>query len=187
MTDFHKLAIYRSGRAWANAWDLFRPHRLEAVAFAKLLWLWWCVLNAGGFGCVIFLFCSSNTHGLLSATSMRSCFIYLYTGNEARPRRRSDRGRFFLKDKMPLHNGTVCCSQKKYLFITKPSLAFRQKDSSQGGRVLPTGKKPIYAGVRTGLHFFNVCLSVVCCLSAFFTLSLIARDVRGRFLQIRDQ
>ena len=23
-TDFHKTGIYRSGRAWANAWDLFR-------------------------------------------------------------------------------------------------------------------------------------------------------------------
>ena len=49
MTDFHEPGVYRSGRAWANAWDFFRrtPSRATVDAVAALLWFRWrccCVL-----------------------------------------------------------------------------------------------------------------------------------------------
>ena len=38
---------------------------LEVVAVAGLLWISWCVLGAAGFRVFVFVFFSSNAHGLL--------------------------------------------------------------------------------------------------------------------------
>ena len=45
-------------------WTCFVERRLEVVAVAGLLWIWWSVLGAAGFR-FFSLFFSSNAHGLL--------------------------------------------------------------------------------------------------------------------------
>ena len=71
----------------------FVARRLEVVAVDGLLWNAWCVLGAAGFRFFFFrFFFFERTR---PAASMRlPCLIYLSTSKEARPRERSDRGRF---------------------------------------------------------------------------------------------
>ena len=69
----------------------FVARRVEVVAVAGLLWIWWCVLGAAGYISCFFFFLERTR----PAASMRlACLIYLSTINEARTRERSDRGRF---------------------------------------------------------------------------------------------
>ena len=68
---------------------------LEVVAVAWLMWVSWCVF--GGADCFIFFFSCFfflRTHTSCCKYVAVSCLIYLSTSNEARPRERSDRGRF---------------------------------------------------------------------------------------------
>ena len=69
----------------------FVASRLEVVAIAGLPWISWCVLGAAGFrGCFFVVFSFERTH---PAASMRPpCLFYLSASNEARRRKRSDRG-----------------------------------------------------------------------------------------------
>ena len=94
----------------------FLACRLKLDAVAGLLWISWCVLNGGAgffrFFFPIFFFLFERTRPAASMTP--PCLIYLSTSNEARPRERSDRGRF-----LPLGH--------KCLFIMGPFFAFRQK------------------------------------------------------------
>ena len=124
-TDFHKPGVYGSGRAWANAWGVFRRDlsrggrgRSADVGFVV------CHRWGGIFSCFFSTFFSSNAHGLLYQVSMRPRFASFTSllvvrkadrakrprpffafrakkplQNEARPRERSDRGRFLLLGK----------------------------------------------------------------------------------------
>ena len=73
----------------------FLACRLELEAVAGLLWISWCVLGGADFFSGFYFpnfFFFERTR---PAASMRPpCLIYLSTSNEARPRERSDRGRF---------------------------------------------------------------------------------------------
>ena len=85
----------------------FVARRLEVVAVAGVLWISWCVWVGRISSCFFFMdvFFFERTQ---SAASMRPpCFIYLSTSNEARPRGRSDRGRFFLRQKSLFIPGSV--------------------------------------------------------------------------------
>ena len=92
----------------------FVARRLEVVAVAGLLWISW--LNLGGADFFVFFFSILLFfERARPVDSMRPpCLVYLSTSNEARPRERSDRGRF-----LPM-------GQKK-LFIMKPFFACRQR------------------------------------------------------------
>ena len=69
--------------------------RLELDAVAGLLWISWCVLGGADFFSVFFFdFFFLRTHTACCKYEAASCLIYLSTSNEARPRERSDRGRF---------------------------------------------------------------------------------------------
>ena len=70
--------------------------RLDVLAVAGLLWITWFV-----FGGVDFFSCFSffrsfflGTHTACCQYEAAFCLIYLSTSNEARPKERSDRGRF---------------------------------------------------------------------------------------------
>ena len=74
----------------------FVARRHEVVSVAGLLWISWCVFGAAEYIFCVFVFSIyfffERTR---PAASIRPPYlIYLYTGNEARPRERSDRGRF---------------------------------------------------------------------------------------------
>ena len=97
---------YGIGRVWANAWDVFHrmPYRVarggrDAVDF--VLCLGW----GGPFRDFFFrFFFFERTR--LAASMSPPCLIYLSTSTEARPRERSDRGRFFsFRVKKPLQTG----------------------------------------------------------------------------------
>ena len=73
----------------------FVARRLEVVAVAGLLWISWCVLGGANF--LVFLpstFVFLRTHTAYCKCEATSCLMYTSTSNEARPRERSDRGRF---------------------------------------------------------------------------------------------
>ena len=90
----------------------FDARRLEVVAVARLLWIY-CVVCFFSvwwhFVFFLFDFFSSNAHGLLQVRAVPR-LMYLSTSNVTRPRERSNRGRFFLLAKKPLHTGvrTAC-------------------------------------------------------------------------------
>ena len=86
----------------------FVARRLEVVAVAELLWISWCVLDGAKFFLIFFFptFFLLRTHTACCKYEAASCLIYLSTSNEARPREQSDRGRFCLQEKKPLHAGT---------------------------------------------------------------------------------
>ena len=69
---------------------------LELDAVAGLLWISWCVSGRADFSSVFFFrfFFFLRTHTACCKHEAASCLIYLSTKNEARPRERSDRGRF---------------------------------------------------------------------------------------------
>ena len=100
--DFPKPGIYGSGRVWLRRGRYCVAHRLELVTVAGLLWISWCVLGGRDFSVIFFL----RTHTAYCTYEAASCLIYLSTSNEARPREQSDRGRFCLQEKKPLHAGT---------------------------------------------------------------------------------
>ena len=100
----------------------FVARRLEVVAVAGLLWISLCVLGMADFFAfsfvTFFLFSFERTR---SAASMRPlCLLFRSTGNEARPRDRSDLGLFLPAGKrassyrgayrVPLFNLSVCLS-----------------------------------------------------------------------------
>ena len=121
----------------------FLACRLELDAVAGLLWISWCVLSGADFSGGGFDFFSFKR--TRPAASMRPpCLIRLCTSNEARPRERSDRGRFLPKAKKPLHNET------------------RPRERSYRGRFLPIGKKASsYRGAyRVPLFSLSVCVRV---------------------------
>ena len=61
----------------------FTARRLEAVAVAGLLWIFFVVcFGCGGIFRVFFRFFTSNAHGLLQVGGCL-CLIYLSTSNEA--------------------------------------------------------------------------------------------------------
>ena len=73
----------------------FLACRLELDAVAGLLWISWCVLGGADFSVFFFFdFFFLRTHTACCKYEAASCLIYLSTSNEARPRERSDRGRF---------------------------------------------------------------------------------------------
>ena len=73
----------------------FLARRLELDAVAGLLWSSWCVLGGADFFSVFFPDFFFPFERTRPAASMRPpCLIYLSARNEARPRERSDRGRF---------------------------------------------------------------------------------------------
>ena len=85
----------------------FVARRLEVVTVAGLLWISWCVVGAAFFFAFFFsFFFFERTR---PAASMRTPYlIYLSTSNEARPRERSDRGRWLpLRQKGPFIPGCV--------------------------------------------------------------------------------
>ena len=97
MADFHNPGIYGSGQVWANAWDVFcrassRGGHVRQAPAAFVVCSGW-----GGFFLVFlstfFLF---RTHTAFCKYEATSCLVYISTSNdtEARPRERSDRGRF---------------------------------------------------------------------------------------------
>ena len=73
----------------------FLACRLELDAVAGLLWIWWWVLGGAEFISVFFFPDFFFFERIRPAASMRPpCLISLSTSNEARPRERSNRGRF---------------------------------------------------------------------------------------------
>ena len=81
-----------AGEYGLTHWTCFFACRLKVVAVAGLLWISWCVLGGADFSVIFLFFFLERTR---PAASMRPpCLIYLSTSNEARPRERSDRGRF---------------------------------------------------------------------------------------------
>ena len=74
----------------------FTARRLEVVAVAGLLWIYFVVcFFSVWWDFVIFLFSLLRTHTVYCKYSTRQpCLMYLSTSNEARPKERSDRGRF---------------------------------------------------------------------------------------------
>ena len=69
--------------------------RLEVVAVAGLLCLSWCVFGGADFFVCVFFDCFFFERTRPAASMRSPCLICLSTSNEARPRERSDRGRFF--------------------------------------------------------------------------------------------
>ena len=68
---------------------------LEVIAVAGLMSISWCVFGGAGFFRAFFFdFFFLQTHTACCKYEAASCLIYLSTTNEARPRERSDRGRF---------------------------------------------------------------------------------------------
>ena len=100
--DFHKPGIYRSGRVWAHAWDVFprmpsRVGRGRRAAVDFVVCFGWGGFFSVCFSFFVFVFFFERTR---PAASMRpSCLSYLPTSTEARSRERSDRGLFFLQAK----------------------------------------------------------------------------------------
>ena len=74
----------------------FTARRLEVVAVAGLLWICFvvCFFSVWWHFVLFFCFSTSNAHAPTASTK-QPCLMYLSTSNEARPRERSDRGRFF--------------------------------------------------------------------------------------------
>ena len=74
----------------------FVARRLELFAVARLLWISWCVLGGADFLSFFFqiniLVFFERTRPTASMRLPR--LIFLSASNEARPRERSDRGRF---------------------------------------------------------------------------------------------
>ena len=78
----------------------FAERRLELVAVAGLLWIWWCVLGGAGFF-ILFVFFERPRPAermkppLASFTSLLVILeAKMPLHNEARPRERSDRGHY---------------------------------------------------------------------------------------------
>ena len=93
--DFHKPGTYGIGIVWANTWDVFHrmPSRVARGGRAVVDFV--VVFGWGGFfrDLVFYLFFFFE-HTRPAASMRPSCLIYLSISNEARPRERSDRGRF---------------------------------------------------------------------------------------------
>ena len=116
--DFHKPGIYGSARVWTNAWDVFRraPSRGGRGRWAAVDF----VVFLGGADFFVFFFeLFFFFERTRPAASMRPpCLIYLSTSNEAKPKERSDRGRFLPSGekafsyrgayRVPLFNLSVC-------------------------------------------------------------------------------
>ena len=76
-------------------WTCFVARRIEVIAVAGLLWISWCVLGGANFlDFFYFDFVFLRTHTAYRKYEATFCVIYLFTSNEARPKERSDRGRF---------------------------------------------------------------------------------------------
>ena len=96
--DFHKPDIYGGRvRVWATEWDVFhctpcrggRGHRAAVDIFRGVFFqcsfsVWWDFL-------FFFRFLQRTRP---TAITRQLCLMYLSTSNEARPKERSDRGRF---------------------------------------------------------------------------------------------
>ena len=76
------------------------------VAVAGLLWIYFVVcLFSGLVGFRFFFRFVYFERTRPTASTRQPCLMYLSTSNEARPRERSDRGRFLPIGKKPLHTG----------------------------------------------------------------------------------
>ena len=77
--DFHKPEIYGGRvRVWATEWDVFHSTRLEVVAVARLLWIYFVVrLNSVWWDLVFFFrfLCFERTR----LTARQPCLMYLST------------------------------------------------------------------------------------------------------------
>ena len=95
----------------------FVARHLEVVAVAGLLWISWWILGAAEFRLFLLFVFFERTW---PAASMRpACLIYLSTSNdnEARPRERSDRGRFLPIGKKACVS--MCNIHSRFLLITR--------------------------------------------------------------------
>ena len=92
--DFHKPGIYESGQVWSNAWNVFRRAPSRGCRGRRAAVDFVVCFGWGGFFRVFFpgFFFFERTRP--GANMRPPCLIYLSTRNEARPRERSDRGRF---------------------------------------------------------------------------------------------
>ena len=73
----------------------FVARRLEVVAVAGLLWISWCVLSVVGFRFHFrFLYFERIQHTAVRGHLASCNSLLLRSSNQARPRERSDRGRF---------------------------------------------------------------------------------------------
>ena len=74
------LPTYGIGAVWANPWDVFhRARRLEVVAVAGLLWIYFVWFGCGGiFSCLFFPFSllRTHTHGLLVEATLPQVPVY---------------------------------------------------------------------------------------------------------------
>ena len=90
--DFHKPGVYRIGRVWANGWDVFDRMPARAARGRRAAVDFVVCFGRGGFFSFFRLYFFERTRP--AASMGPTCLIYLSTSNEARPRERSDRGRF---------------------------------------------------------------------------------------------
>ena len=69
-----------AGKCGLTRGTCFAARRLELVAVAERLWIWWCVLGWADFFRVLFALFPSNEHGLLQVRGhLASCTSLLVT------------------------------------------------------------------------------------------------------------
>ena len=95
--DVHKPGIYEECEYGLTSGTCFIARRLEVVTVAGLLWIYFVVCFFSVWWDLVFFFSFLlRSHMVYCKYEATSCLIYLSTSNEARPRERSDRGRFLL-------------------------------------------------------------------------------------------